>query len=297
MYVRPETFRLHMTYLKNNADCIPLDELTRRLAKGESSPPGTVVITFDDGWLDNYQSAFPILRELKLPATIFLATDYIGTHEYFWTDRLPQALSILVSNRQYRDQIANRLTDKLPTQGGIRPAIERILASGDVSHENTDNLIEELKARPAAERKQVVSDLRLLSKEFSTVKSERLFMNWEEIGEMAKNGISFGSHTHRHHPLPELNEAQLKDELLESYQAIKTHGLNPSSAFCYPGGYYNDTTQRALRAQDIHFALTVRRESQLETDPALLGRIHIHEDMASTIPLFTTKLFGPSILN
>ena len=43
------------------------------------------MITFDDGYLDNYQYAFPILRDLGLPAVVFLTTDFVdGVHHFYW---------------------------------------------------------------------------------------------------------------------------------------------------------------------------------------------------------------------
>jgi len=80
MYVRPETFRMQMLLLKSKYRVISLNELLNDLKNNSAPTTPTVVITFDDGWLDNYTFAFPILKELGLPATIFIATALIGTN-------------------------------------------------------------------------------------------------------------------------------------------------------------------------------------------------------------------------
>ncbi len=292
MYVRPKTFVAQMQFLKSSARVVPFAEITKALQNNEEIPERTVAITFDDGWLDNYTEAFPVLRSLELPATIFLATSYIGANEYFWTDRLAQTVTVLAGSKQYREQILRRLNESLPSGVAIREPIAEMLAAGNVLQQKLDNIIEQLKLRPLAERKQVIDLLVLLAKEFTSLKSARLFMNWDEVAEMSKSGIAFGSHSHRHHQLTDLNEAQVKDELIESYQALRAHGLSPVDAFCYPGGYHNELTQQALRKENIRYALGVDRQGNFDTNPPLLGRMHLHEDITSTTALFESRLWG-----
>jgi peptidoglycan/xylan/chitin deacetylase (PgdA/CDA1 family) len=66
---------------------VPLDDLVERLGTGAGAG-GLAAVTFDDGYEDNCLCAFPILSRMGLPATIFLATDYVGHARPFWTDRL-----------------------------------------------------------------------------------------------------------------------------------------------------------------------------------------------------------------
>ena len=54
--------------------------------------PLTIAITFDDGYLDNYTFAHPILRKYRLPASLFVATSFIGTNLLMWNDRLAWAV-------------------------------------------------------------------------------------------------------------------------------------------------------------------------------------------------------------
>ena len=73
--VTPDVFRQHLDYLtKNNFNVIPLTEATNALQNGQSLPKKSVVITFDDAYLNIYTNAFPLLKEKGWPFTIFVAT-------------------------------------------------------------------------------------------------------------------------------------------------------------------------------------------------------------------------------
>jgi peptidoglycan/xylan/chitin deacetylase (PgdA/CDA1 family) len=80
--VRPEQFSNQMEYLSAHAyRVIDLEELRRTLVTGRALPAQSVVLTFDDGFADNYIQAYPILRRFGFPATIFLTVGFIGTAE------------------------------------------------------------------------------------------------------------------------------------------------------------------------------------------------------------------------
>ena len=93
--VAPSLFSRQMRYLRDAGyEVMSLDDVVSRLADGETFHEKTVAITFDDGFLDNYTNAFPVLREYRFPATIFLATNYIsgsrnGVRKRFGSDNEP----------------------------------------------------------------------------------------------------------------------------------------------------------------------------------------------------------------
>ena len=82
LHVTPENFSRQMTFLhKNGYSVLSLDDLVRGIKKGTGFVPGTVVITFDDGYEDNYLHAFPVLSKYDMPAIIFLVTSYVDTRD------------------------------------------------------------------------------------------------------------------------------------------------------------------------------------------------------------------------
>jgi peptidoglycan/xylan/chitin deacetylase (PgdA/CDA1 family) len=78
-FVAPENFTKQMEYInKNGYEVITLDELVTSIKNKKPLKRNKVVITFDDGYRDNFQYAYPVLRRLGFPATVFLITDFIG---------------------------------------------------------------------------------------------------------------------------------------------------------------------------------------------------------------------------
>src|SRR5215210_6260572 len=86
--VSPENFRDHIEVLTRLAQIVPLTELPGRLSRARSSERPVVAITFDDGYVDNLEEALPILQRFAAPATVFIATSWIGSAEPFWWDTL-----------------------------------------------------------------------------------------------------------------------------------------------------------------------------------------------------------------
>ena len=296
MYVRPETFAMQMRFLAENCNVISIDALTSAIAKNEQLPSSTAVITFDDGWLDNYEYALPILKEYNLPATIFLATAYIGNKEYFWTDRVAHAITMLHATPEFSGRAVELMRAKFPTYTEILRLIKEMTSIHALSLSQLDSLIENIKALPSAQKSSVVAELHNLAKEFTRMRSERLFLNWDEVQEMAKNKVTFGSHSHQHARLIDLNAAQLDDDIVNSFQTLRSQNITPVQTFCYPGGYYNQNTQKALKDRGVKFAALAENKTFPSEQPILLGRTNIHEDMTCTSALFTARVWGPKFL-
>jgi len=83
MYVTTETFEKHLAYLKEKFTIGSFSDIFRM-----NRFKSLCVITFDDGWEDNYTHAFPLLLKYGVPATIFLSTNMIGTTDWPWPDRI-----------------------------------------------------------------------------------------------------------------------------------------------------------------------------------------------------------------
>ena len=86
--VSPANFERHLQYLTRNFNLISLDELSKYLEIRAYPKRDSVMLTFDDGWEDNYTNAFPLLKKYKAPALIFLATGFIGRKEMLKSNQI-----------------------------------------------------------------------------------------------------------------------------------------------------------------------------------------------------------------
>src|SRR5690625_5617606 len=84
MIVQPDTFDMHLKEVQQHFDVVSLSEWVQANQNGEPVPKKACAITFDDGWLDNYEYALPVLKAHGLPATLFGVAEQMGTDFQFW---------------------------------------------------------------------------------------------------------------------------------------------------------------------------------------------------------------------
>ncbi|MCC6931882.1 MAG: polysaccharide deacetylase family protein [Deltaproteobacteria bacterium] len=291
IYTTPESFARQMTWLKKHCQILSLAELVEELSKGNSNLTKAVAITFDDGWDDTCSNAYPILRDLNIPATVFLATDYIGTDKLFWTDKVAIAVAaiedgFLLTEAQDLLITENKQYDQLLLE------IFYTLASGDTGV-STQTVIEYiLRTFKGYNREQLKTVMEVIDKCFGKfiAQTPRQFLSWAEVQEMSQRGISFASHSHSHENLTGCLEDFLRNDLTVTADCFKNHKVKTLPVFCYPGGYYNDQTQAVLSACGYQAALKVGCQSDLTANPMLLGRIGIHDDISSSDSMFACRI-------
>jgi peptidoglycan/xylan/chitin deacetylase (PgdA/CDA1 family) len=284
MYVSPKSLRLHISYLKTHFSLISLTELVRRLQDSEDISR-CVVLTFDDGWLDNYLYAFPILQEFKVPATIFLTSGFIGTTRLFWPEEIGWA--VLAA---YRGKIDSYMLPEALLHFMKRKSYENLKAE-----EIIDRIITEMKLWDEPRRLPVIKICAQLRKR-TAGESKRVLMNWNEVREMAESGlVSFGSHTVSHALLNQLPLKNVRQELIKSVAKIhkeaETTGMT-TNFFAYPNGNYTSQVLAMLAESGITAAVTTKR-GLVDKKSFLfeLPRVAIHDDISHTQALFQWRLF------
>ncbi len=280
-----DAFRRQMNCLAERFEVLALDDAVEALAVGDI-PENAVVITFDDGYRDNLEHALPVLSELGLTATVFLVTGFIGTHRMLWHDRVFRAL------RQTREA---RLR-------GFVPGYEVLsFASPEERERSEDRILTFLKSLEPEFRDERVAALErtLRIAEPSTI-GPRLMLDWDEVRQMQRAGISFGSHTVTHPILSRLHRDDVVREIEDSKVTIERETGLPVTAFAYPNGKRGDfgpEIQEFVRAAGYRCALTtifganspakdgatadftqLRRTAIEEDDPALfLSRMNAYK--------------------
>lgn len=292
MYVLDSDLDQHLRFLKQNFTIISLNELLA-LWGGQhwNTRERYCVITLDDGWLDNYRYAYPILRRYNLPATIFLPTDFIGTSRWFWPERLGYLLRAVDAPSwapERREAFYQALGGTLQGEGTNKASSWETAARPD----SYDRLIEACKELEAGRLERLLANLSDIVG--VTVPETRVVMNWEEMREMSQHGITFGSHSCSHRLMTQLPEKEARQEATASYERLRENGANVVPVFCYPNGNYNDLVQRVVREAGY--------EAAASCDPGLEGaapanvwalrRVSIHHDISESPSLFALALSG-----
>lgn len=284
MYVRGQSFEAHINYLRKHFNIISLDDLldlwqTNRLKSHQSY----CVITFDDGWKDNYQFAFPVLMKYRIPATIFLVTDFIGTARWFWPDHM---MLLLEKCRQHTTGEA----DRKAVSTILAETIGVTLSAGDSI--DPDAIIEFCKGVEVDRIHRIIDRLsRALHMDLPT---QRVLLNWDEVREMAGKGVTFGSHSGSHRIMTQIPLSEVKTELIDSRNTMLQQGIKPVPVFCYPNGNFDRDIQELVRESGYLAAVgcEVGLERNRPGDLFALKRIGLHEDSSASVPLLAFALSG-----
>ena len=294
MYVGGQSFEAHITYLRERFNIISLDELLDLWQPNRlKSDRSYCVITFDDGWKDNYQFAFPVLMKYRIPATIFLATDFIGTDQWFWPDQMMLLLekarecsSCAADRKAISTVLAETIGVTLSAPDGI---FRRVESEDPIA---PDAIIEFCKGVGVDRIHQIIDRLsRALHMEIPT---QRVLLNWEEVREMAGKGVTFGSHSCSHRIMTQIPLSEVKAELIDSRKMMLEQGIKPVPVFCYPNGNFDRDIQELVRESGYLAAVgcEVGLERDRPSDLFALKRISLHEDSSASVPLLAFALSG-----
>ena len=261
--VSPDYFRQQLQVIKRIAHPLSLDQLGEAVGR-RNLPRRGVIITFDDGYLDNLENALPILREVGLPATIYIATGYVETDREFWWDdlerltlgptNLPRILRLQVNNRirewDLDDELANdRQWNVLAT--GKKNARQRLFCD---LHAALRPLVEPL-------QQEVLDQLRRLN---GTVREARPFyrcMTRSELETLAADSlITLGAHTVTHCDLDYRNREEQQAEIAGSKQELTKLIGRSVEHFSYPYGSFNDESVALCQQNNFRSAVTCIEE-------------------------------------
>ena len=199
-------------------------------------PPNPIVLTFDDGYKNNYIYAFPLLKKYKVPATIFVTTGFVDRTDYLWTDRLEFIIYNTNSKNVDLYWENTKLTLELSTDEQMKKTIYTIKVL--------------LKTLPETQKISFLDNLQnLLRVEYNwdKIPSVHLPLTWDEIREMKSSGlVSIGSHTVTHPILSKCSYEKQRRELMLSRQRIIEELGEDCTLFAYPNGKINDYNHETI---------------------------------------------------
>jgi peptidoglycan/xylan/chitin deacetylase (PgdA/CDA1 family) len=229
----PEQFRWQVQYISKHFTPIRFSDLVGFLDDGCSLPANPILVTFDDGFLDNYEIAFPILRDMGVPATFFVTTGYVYNTGTFWFD---EVCHMILTTQESQVQLEGGLMlqfDDLPSR---RQAVFSVLQA--------------MKRVNNVTRLAWLESLRNLTGVHPPPEgwSNSRVMTWEQIRDMDSHGMEIGSHTVTHPILSQVSDEQLICELADSKEAIRRETGTDPCVLAYPVGKCEMVTEKVVKA-------------------------------------------------
>jgi len=273
------TFAAQMSFLSKRRRVISLDALSEVLTNGESPAPGSVVITFDDGYLDNYEVAAPILAEHNLPATVFLATGYIERVENMWIDVLYGAFRTRTRQRLELADSVFDLTRPLQVDRGYKTVASTLVGANEV------------------ERAELMS---LVRGQLQPSHDEpRLTMSWSEVRELHQRypQVTIGAHTREHVDLSSMSHDEVVAELSGSHEDIRRELGIDAAHFTFPYGRDTAHARAWLKSNGYRTALLTEPTCLVRnvSNPLALTRLEVAQDRSLGRFAYHTSGAHPSL--
>jgi peptidoglycan/xylan/chitin deacetylase (PgdA/CDA1 family) len=274
-----KTFRSQVRYLKKHFTIVSLAEAIELMANN-TIEEHTVVITFDDGYQNNLDLAYPILQEENLPATVFLSTSFIDSDTTIWTGVLQNAFELSQKTQlEWHSQFFDLGTFE-KKKSSLRTVINALKASPQQS------LMDEVD--------KIVRDLSEGDPISLATESPYRMLSSDSIRKLAKSDlIELGGHTHTHYVLSRVPFSMQETEIQKSLQIVESFTGVPCQLFAYPNGKscdYNDETMYILRENGVRAAVTTE-SGTCGADSPMLEIRRISVDSAASMPDFKLSLF------
>jgi len=286
--VEAESFEKQLRALRRHFRVVSLAEFRDHMETGRPFADRTCLVTFDDGWADNYSCAFPLLSKHRVPAVIFLPSAFIGTGRRFWQETLSHAFYRILEGMDGKPAVecAALLRDAGITEPFPR-ATTRAKPAVQEKVVRFKNAGEEVRQRLLDRANEILAPRSLALDHIDN------FLSWEQVREMASTGIAFGSHTVDHHLLTTVPLDRAREELAESKRQIEREIGSEVVAFTYPSGDYDGDVRRAVIDGEYVLAFTTTpRVVDAREDRYTIGRINIHQGGCPTIPMFLARIAG-----
>jgi peptidoglycan/xylan/chitin deacetylase (PgdA/CDA1 family) len=293
MWISPKRFVQQIQWMRSIGEIV---DFARILNTDLPNDRPWFALTFDDGWKDNYEQAFPILKNHQVPAVIFLATNAVNNGTLFWPEDISTKIRHFLNNHT-EIQVQKALIDYWPGTGFDKRAYKVNVM------EMVEGWIDKLKFVSEVERQQRINDCykRL---ELSNTPLQGYIMSWDESREMLKYGVKFGSHTHNHTILKGLPENLIESELRRSKKTITEKLQVEVDSFCYPNASYNEKEGVLLARCGYRYGFCLNNRTLRHcTDSYYIPRFLVSERLTATpayfnlrlleVPLFCPRRYNP----
>lgn len=274
--IRPSWLAEQLDYLSRHYHFLSLSKLLDCYERHQSIPPNSVVMTFDDGFRDNFTNAYPILQQYHVPATVFLATGCVSSGDLPW----PQQVGYLFQKTKV-DRLCHIATKEMPV----------ILKSPRDRNAARATVMKFLERMPRVERERSIGELsRVLQVD---IPRDRM-LTWDQVKTMQNGGIEFGAHTFSHPWMPLLSQEEARWEMEASLQDIQHHCGITRPPFVFPAGKF--TTDLVKMAISVGFRCVVQTRYNLRVNQiGVNDQFSLSRTGLPNVPgvIFEAELDGP----
>lgn len=262
--VTPDELDAHLKFLTRQFQCLSLNAALDRWDQDQSSGLPLLAITFDDGQLDNYQNALPVLERNGVTASFYVPSLVLENTAPLWHDVMATAVAWL--------------TDPLNCQTALpdsfkREEAKRLLASLQPGREYTrlaghsavEAALEVTKQWRPSQREEWLSRARDVLPQ-TVQPGWDGFMNVAQMKDLVARGHEIGSHSHSHALLPQCTDEELRTEIAGSKQALEAALGGPVTTFCYPNGSTDPRSVAQVRKAGYRAAVTTQWGSNVRED-------------------------------
>jgi peptidoglycan/xylan/chitin deacetylase (PgdA/CDA1 family) len=264
--ISPDNFYRHMQHIQRKYRPMRLEDAASAL-ESNSLPRKGVVVTFDDGYIDNYTNAYPILEQFQIPATIFVTSGYVSSNCEYWWEKLEY---LLLNSSSLPDEFKISINGvdidiRLPTANQE----QRIL-----TYKRVHTFLKSL--RPEC-RSKILAHFTEYAGLGDVIRQDYRSMDSDEIVNLSRSGlIDIGAHTKNHPVLSALSEEEQYDEIVGSKAALESIIGKPVNSLAYPYGTAEDFIPQTLEiARQAGFkaaCTTIRGILTKGIDPMALPR-------------------------
>jgi peptidoglycan/xylan/chitin deacetylase (PgdA/CDA1 family) len=273
----PEAFQAQMKYVAANYEPVSTLDVVSAFEHRDphALPARAVLVTFDDAYTDFETNAWPVLKQNRIPATVFVPTAFPNHPErLFWWDRLFHALHT-TSARELNSPIGCFQ---------LSSASER--RSGYKALKNHFKTVHHAKA---------IAEVDRICRELGIPPQKNIVLDWESLRRLAGEGVTLGAHTQNHPIMNAITLEELQSEVMGSLHDLTRELGSAPQTFAYPSGIHNDAAVSVVERAGFKLAFTTRRginEIQ-RADRLRLQRINVGAQ--TTLPVLRAQLLSWSV--
>jgi peptidoglycan/xylan/chitin deacetylase (PgdA/CDA1 family) len=284
--VSRDNFEQQLLVLKQTGLVAPMSQLTQQPGSKMAAKP-CIVLTFDDGYADNFITARPLLEAYGLPATFFISTGHIGLEKAYWWDELanmlllhpalPQKLAIQIREVSFHYDLQQESI--LTADASRRHQLWKAYLAPPTHRSRLYlQLWQLLSPLSYQEQQDVLEKLRNWAGKPAPCRTGYSCMSKTQLLELARGDLfTLGAHTVSHPALSYHPEEMQRFEIAQSRQFLEVLTGLPIDSFAYPSGNFNHTTVDLLRQMGFSLAFNTEEVPvKQQGDPLQISRFQVN---------------------